>query len=259
MVDVSSADHPLSRRHALALLAGSVGCAAAVEDEAAAPSSAAAVGPEPATGTAKAVLGPDRFELPEPGPMLPPVPAIVLGVKGDESVDDELTIVWTFVLNGKPPQVGISVADNSAISGHTYVGLEMLKKHKEFTLNVPDASWVEAFDKIDMTASDKADKFERNGLTRLPSKTIGAPGIAEAAIVLECKVLQEHRLPPMRTVFLAEVLRTTVHPGVTDDAGRLNTQAREFFGMTAGNGEFWTMGRKVGRIGMTQGRDDIRY
>jgi hypothetical protein len=29
--------------------------------------------------------------------------------------------------------------------------------------------------------------------------------------------------------------------------------------MTAGNGEFWTFGEKVGRIGMTVGRGDIRY
>lgn len=191
--------------------------------------------------------------------MLPPVPAIVLGVKGDDTVQDELTIVWTFVVNGTPPQVGISVADNSAISGKEYVGLSLLKKHGEFTLNVPDESWVQAFDQIDMTASKKADKFEGNGLTRLPSKVIGAPGIAEAAIVLECKVLQSHRLPPIRTVFLAEVVRTSVHPGVTDDDGRLITSSRPFFGMTSGNGEFWTMGKNVGHIGMTQGITDIRY
>ena len=83
------------------------------------------------------------------------------------------------------------------LSGRPYVGLELLKKHGEFTLNVPDAGWVQAFDHIDMTAADKADKFEVNGLTRLPSKLIGAPGIAEAAIVLECKqILDKIGLPP---------------------------------------------------------------
>jgi hypothetical protein len=29
--------------------------------------------------------------------------------------------------------------------------------------------------------------------------------------------------------------------------------------MTAGSGEFYTMGRKVGHIGQTVGRSDIRY
>ncbi len=254
----SDTDSKLSRRHALAVLAASVGCAAAGErgtraaDQAASTRQPTAAGPSP-------VQPGERYELPQPGPMLPPVPAIVLGVAGDESVEDDLTIVWTFVLNGDPPQVGISVADDSAISGDTYVGLELLKRHGEFTLNVPDASWVETFDRIDMTASTRADKFAEHGLTRLPSKLIAAPGIAEAAIVLECKVVQSHRLPPIRTVFLAEVIRTTVHRGVTDEKGRLITSSRPFFGMTAGNGEFWTMGRKVGHIGMTKDRDDIRY
>ena len=201
----------------------------------------------------------NRFELPQPGAMIPPVPAIVLGVKGDSTIEDDLTIVWTFVLEGSPALIGISVPDNSAITGDTYVGLELLKKHGEFTLNVPDESWVKEFDNIDMTASSKTDKFTANGLTRLPSKLINAPGIAEAAIVLECKVLQMHSLPPQRTVFFAEVVRTTVHPGVTDEKGRLISKSRDFFGMTAGNGEFWTFGRKVGNIGKTIEREDIRY
>ena len=211
-------------------------------------------------GEARAVPADERFELPEPGPMLPPVPAIVLGVAGDETVRDDLTIVWTFVVNGNPPQIGISVSDDSAITpGHGHVAIDLLKKHGEFTLNVPDASWIEKFDGIDMTASTRADKFAANGLTRLPSKLIGAPGVAEAAIVLECRVLQVHRLPPSRTIFLAEVVRGSVHPGVTDDAGRLDSTSRPFFGMTSGNGEFWTFGQLVGNIGMTVGRDDIRY
>jgi len=206
-----------------------------------------------------AVTQENRFELPQAGAMIPPVPAIVLGVKGDSTLEDDLTIVWTFVLEGSPALIGISVPNNSAITGDTYVGLELLKKHGEFTLNVPDESWVTEFDNIDMTASSRTDKFAANGLTRLPSKLIDAPGIAEAAIVLECKILQMHALPPQRTVFFAEVVRTSVHPGVTDENGRLIAKSREFFGMTAGNGEFWTFGRKVGNIGKTIKRKDIRY
>lgn len=201
----------------------------------------------------------ERFELPAPGPMIPPVPAIVLGVQGDDDLDDDLTIVWTFVLEGDPPMIGISVPTMSAISGDQYVALELLKKHGEFTLNVPDTSWLPEFDAIDMTASTRTDKFAAHGLTRLPSTIIGAPGIAEAAIVLECRVLQSHYLPPSRTVFFAEVVHTSVQPGVTDDAGRLDSTSREFFGMTSGNGEFWSFGRRVGNIGYTIGRDDIRY
>lgn len=216
-----------------------------------------AVAAQGCQGPAPTYSAEERFELPEPGPMLPPVPAIVLGVAGDEGTPDDITVVWTFVLNGRPPQVGISVRD--AGTGDSHAALDLIRKHGEFTLNVPDASWVEAFDAIDMTAREHADKFAATGLTRLSSRAIGAPGIAEAAIVLECRVTQEHGLPPNRAVFFAEVVRASVHPGVADADGRLDSGARAFFGMTAGNGELWSLGDLVGHIGMTIGRDDIRY
>ena len=60
-------------------------------------------------------------------------------------------------------------------------------------------------------------------------------------------------------MFFAEVLRGSVHPGVTDGKGRLDSTSREFFGMTSGNGQFWSFGRNVGNIGYTIGRKDIRY
>lgn len=201
----------------------------------------------------------DRFELPEPGPMLPPVPAVVLGVRGDDETEDDLTVAWTFVLNGKPPQVGISVARTSAVSGAGQVALPFLEKHREFTLNVPDAGWVDAFDVIDMCASERDDKFARAGLTRLTSRTVNAPGIAEAPIVLECAVMDAHPLPPARTLFTAEVTRVTTLPGVTDPDGRLIVDSRPFFGMAAGCGEFVKFGPKAGYIGMTVGPSRIRY
>ncbi len=201
----------------------------------------------------------DRVELPEPGAMLLPAAAAVLGVNGDESVQDDLTVVWSFILDGKPPQVGVSVGFKSAISHELQVALDLLNKHGEFTLNVPDTSWLEAFDRIDMCASERTDKFAKTGLSRLPSKTVSAPGIAEAAIVLECQVISSHELPPNRTVFFADVLCTTVQQGVADEQGRLIPTSREFFGMLAGCGEFWTFGKRVGHIGQTKGIDVIRY
>jgi flavin reductase (DIM6/NTAB) family NADH-FMN oxidoreductase RutF len=201
----------------------------------------------------------ERFELPEPAPMLPPVPAVVLGVKGDAEVPDELSVVWTFVLNGTPPQVGVSVAGPGEGGGKGQVALPYLETHGEFTLNVPDASWVEAFDVIDMASSEKADKFARAGLARLPSKTVGAPGVAQAPVVLECRVFDARPLRPARRVFFAEVLRTTVRPGVTDASGRLDPGGAAFFGMASGCGEFRALGKKVGHIGMSKGSDRIRY
>ena len=48
----------------------------------------------------------ERFELQEPGPMLPPVPAVILGVAGDDTRPPDLTIVWSFVIDGPNAQIG---------------------------------------------------------------------------------------------------------------------------------------------------------
>ena len=194
----------------------------------------------------------EREILAEPGPMIPPVPAILLSVNGQNDSPDQISVVWTFVVNGKPPQIGISVED-------PHVVLDLIKKKREFVLNVPTSDMIESFDKIDMNSSRLGDKFALSGFTAERAQSIDAPAIAESPIHVECNVIQELRVPPIRTVFIAEVTATTVLPGVCDEKGRLIVEDVDFFGMTAGSGEFYTMGDKIGHIGKTVGRDDIKY
>ncbi len=184
--------------------------------------------------------------------MLPPVPAILLTVNGEAPGSDEISVVWTFVINGNPPQIGISVADE-------HVAGDFVRAHGEFVLNVPTAEIVEQFDTIDMNSGDIGDKFAMSGLTRGRALAVDAPTVEESPIHVECRVFDTIAVPPVRTVFLSDVIATTAWEGVVDDAGRLVVSAVPFFGMTAGSGEFYTMGERVGHIGMTVGRDDIKY
>lgn len=193
-----------------------------------------------------------RATLAEPGPMLPPVPAVFLTVDGKEGEPDEISVVWSFVLNGNPPQIGIS-------PGHEHRANELVGLHGDFVLNVPTSAIVERFDTVDMNSSDVGDKFALAGLTRGRAATVAAPTVEECPIHLECRVLDSVEVPPARTLYIAEVLATRVLPGVVDESGRLIVDAVPFFGMTAGSGEFYTMGEPVGHIGKTVGRNDIKY
>jgi flavin reductase (DIM6/NTAB) family NADH-FMN oxidoreductase RutF len=193
-----------------------------------------------------------RRVLEKPGPMLPPVPAILLTVNGGVGETDEIAVVWTFVVNGDPPQVGISVGDEHVAGG-------LIEKHQQFVLNVPVAGLLHAFDRVDMNSSRRGDKFALSGLTRGRGRVVDAPTVEEAPIHVECRVTHRLRVPPARTVFLADVVATTVHEGVCDADGRLIVGSQAFFGMTAGSGEFYTLDRPVGHIGQTVGRRDIRY
>lgn len=197
-------------------------------------------------------LGKKRITLKEAGPMIPPVPALLLSVNGDKDREDEVSVVWTFVINGKPPQIGISVEDS-------HVALGFLKRHKEFVLNVPTVDMVKQFDIVDMNSSKVQDKYKLSGLTRGKASIVKAPTVEESPIQLECRVVYILRVPPKRTVFIAKVLATRVLEGATDSKGKLLVNSVSFFGMTAGSGEFYTMGKRVGHIGQSVGRDDIKY
>jgi flavin reductase (DIM6/NTAB) family NADH-FMN oxidoreductase RutF len=193
-----------------------------------------------------------RTALATPGPMLPPAQAVVTSVRGRPGDPDELAVLWTFVVNGSPAQVGVSAGDEHIAGG-------LIALHREFVLNVPTAAMIHGFDVIDFGSSRPGDKYGKSGFTRGQATRVNAPTINEAPIQLECRLSHSLRVPPARTVFIADVVATTVHEGICDPDGRLRPDSAAFFGMAAGCGEFFTLGQKVGHIGQSVGRRDLRY
>jgi flavin reductase (DIM6/NTAB) family NADH-FMN oxidoreductase RutF len=161
-------------------------------------------------------------ELAEPGPMIPPTPAIVTGVNGLPGEPDELSMLWMFVLNDKPAQIGVSAE-------HVHRANALIAHHGVFSLNVPVAGIVTAFDRIDMNSSKVMDKFALAGLTRGRATHIDAPVVMECPIQLECRVTHTLALPPMRSVYFADVVATRVADHACDAAGRLLVPNLDFF------------------------------
>lgn len=131
--------------------------------------------------------------------------------------------------------------------------------HNQFVLNVPTVEIVDSFDIVDMNSSKIMDKFALSGLTRARASKVDAPTVEESPIHVECSVFDTIEVPPVRTMFLANVKATTVREGICDENGRLIVSSVPFFGMTAGSGEFYTMGKLVGHIGQSKKRADIKY
>jgi len=177
--------------------------------------------------------GKRRITLSEAGPMIPPVPAVLLTVNGRNNGPDEISVVWSFIVEGRPPHIGVSIHKEHIASG-------LVRDHGQFVLNVPTADIITPFDIVDMNSSKIMDKFKLSGLTRGRAVKVDAPTVEESPIQVECEVFDAIEVPPARTLFLAEVVATTVREGVCDEAGRLVVPAVEFFGMTAGSGEFYT-------------------
>ena len=184
--------------------------------------------------------------------MIPPVPAILLSIWGRPGEPSEISVGWTFVANGNPPQIGITF-------DRKHVVHDILLTHKEFVLNLPTVAMVDGFDRVDMSSYSRQNKFQIAGFTEGRAQTINAPTIEESPLHLECRTFKTVDLPPSRTVFFADVIATMVHPEICDAEGRLQVPKVNFFGMTPGSGEFYTMGEKIGHIGKTVNRTDIKY
>ncbi|TDK23277.1 flavin reductase family protein [Luteimonas aestuarii] len=84
------------------------------------------------------------------------------------------------------------------------------------TLNLPTADLLDAVVRIGNCSSREGDKFERFGLTPVPSRVVDAPGIAECHAIFECE-LQETRITRDYPLFVwriahARVARTPETP-----------------------------------------------
>ena len=84
-----------------------------------------------------------RRSLAKPGPMLPPVPAVWVTSRGREGDPDEISVLWSFVINGDPPQIGVA-AGTEHIVGDLIAG-EAVTEVNRAEIDVED--WrVEFFD-----------------------------------------------------------------------------------------------------------------
>ena len=78
------------------------------------------------------------------------------------------------------------------------------------------------------------------------SKVVGAPGIWESPVNIECRVVSEQPLGS-HTLFLAEVVNVNVDDRYMDENGRFDLNSSGL--TTYSHGEYFELGKKLGRFG----------
>ena len=85
-------------------------------------------------------------------------------------------------------------------------------------------------------------------MTREKAHVVNAPCIAESPLCLECRVTQILELGS-HDMFLAEVVSTDIDERLLDEKGTLDLSRAKLLAYS--HGEYWTLGRKVGKFGFT--------
>lgn len=133
----------------------------------------------------------------QPNTTLFPVP-VVLVTSGAGASANVATINRISSCNAEPPMIAISVRP----ARHTH---SLIEQTGEFVVNIPAPGMDALSDYVGVTTGREEDKWQARGLTPIPASVVGAPLIAECPVNLECRVVQQVRLPS-HSVFIAEVV-----------------------------------------------------
>lgn len=174
-----------------------------------------------------------------PGTLTAPLPP-VLATVGDMENSNIITIAWTGILASTPPKTYISVRPTR----HSY---GILKEKGEFVINLPSASLAREVDYAGIYTGAKVDKFEKCGFTKLESKEVSAPTIAECPIALECRVTEVVPLGS-HDCFVADIVSVSCRDDILEN-GRICYDKADL--LAYAHGEYFALGEKLGRFGFS--------
>ncbi len=173
----------------------------------------------------------------KPGTLLAPLPSVMVSCS-DGNEDNIITIGWTGIINSEPPMTYISVRP----SRHSYA---MLKKSREFVINLVGKDLVFAMDYCGCRSGEKENKFETMHLTKIAAEKVSCPMIAESPVNLECKVTGIKKLGS-HDMFMAEIVAVHVDSNLMQKSGRVAFEKADLVSYI--HGEYYGMDPK--RLGI---------
>lgn len=182
------------------------------------------------------------------GTLLSPVPPVMVSC-GDMEKSNIITIAWTGILNSNPPKTYISVRPQR----HSF---EIIKKTKEFVINLTPASLVKEADYCGIYTGAKVDKFEKCSFTKTEASTVGCPLIEECPMNLECKVTDIVELGS-HYMFIADITAINVDEALLGEDGKLHLEKAKLAAFA--HGEYFELGKKIGSFGFSVKKKKKRY
>ena len=175
----------------------------------------------------------------KPGNMLYPVPAVMVscGRKGEKP--NIIRVAWAGTVCSDPPMVSISVRKER----YSY---EIIRETGEFVINLVNRELVRAADYCGVKSGRDTDKFKEMGLTAQPSRYVGAPGIGESPVNLECRVTNRLELGS-HDMFLARVEGVAIDGKYMDEKGKFHLNDSGL--VSYSHGEYFELGKKLGSFG----------
>ncbi len=185
---------------------------------------------------------PTRKQAWKPANLLAPIPAVLVSCGGTREWKPNLiTIAWVGSVCSDPVMLSISVRPER-------YSHEIIATTGEFVVNLPSVRQARAVDWCGMVSGRTTDKFAGAKLAPAAALKVKCPIVGACPLNIECRVRKRMALGS-HTLFLAEVLAVQVDSTLVDAKGRL---CLDRAGLLAfGHGEYFALGRSLGRFGFS--------
>jgi flavin reductase (DIM6/NTAB) family NADH-FMN oxidoreductase RutF len=179
--------------------------------------------------------------------ILYPTPTLLVGTYDEADKPNLMTAAWGGICNSRPPCIYVSLR-KATYSHHC-----ILANHG-YTVSVLSENHVRQADYCGIASGRDANKFEVTGLTPVASDLVHAPYVAEAPLVIECRLVQALELG-LHTQFIGEVLDVKAEDDVLDRWGRVDVaklrpiifapDSREYYGLGEFLGKAFEIGKEL--------------
>ena len=188
-------------------------------------------------------------EIWKPGTLLYPLPVAMVSCGSEKDGYNVLTISWTATICSEPAMLSISVRPIR----HSY---EILKKRKEFVINLATEKLAFAADFCGVKSGRDLDKFKHLGLTAAKASKVDAPLIQESPLNIECRVVDIKKLGS-HDMFISEVVAIHADKKFIDEAGAFRMDKAGIIAYC--HGRYYSLGRQVGKFGFSVMKKKTKY
>ncbi len=174
----------------------------------------------------------DRYKLMTG--LITPRPIGWVGTVSTDGVANLAPYSFFNAVSASPPVVYFSTG---VVGGHRKDSLRNAEETGEFTINIVSMDTAEAMNGSSASVDASVSEFDLVGLSVRPSQIVGAPGVAEAKAILECRVVGTQTFGDDEAAYvmtLGEVVHFTIADSVLDGT-RIDSEQLDSVGRLAGN------------------------
>jgi flavin reductase (DIM6/NTAB) family NADH-FMN oxidoreductase RutF len=177
-----------------------------------------------------------------------PAPVWMVGTYDAAGKPNIMTVAWGGICNSQPASVTVSLRKAT----YSY---DSIVARKAFTVSIPSERHAAEVDYVGTVSGRDVDKFAATGFTPVRSGIVDAPYVAEAPIVVECRLVQVVDLG-LHTMFVGAILDVKADASTLGEKGYpdiekvrpliFDTAHRGYFGIGGRVAQAWEAGKKFG-------------